>query len=309
MKKYVAEFVAAFFLVFAGAGAIISDHFLSQVRVVDSFGPLGIALAHGLALAVAIAAVMRISGGHANPAISLAFFVARRLSFKDLIGYVVGQCAGAVAAAFLLSRLLAKQSFEFTSGGIPGLGEGVESLQGAAIEVVLTFFLAFVIWGVAVDRKGPNNIAPLAIGLTLVFDILAGGPFTGAAMNPARWLGPAVASGNFSNAIVWVAGPILGALLASLLYETLFLTDQPAEEMGAVTKTEFEEEIEEEYEFVNGEPEMGTMRASSSPPVAPPLAPPPTMTPEQTYAPPPPPPPAGPSSEQGDGGEGEPRTQ
>lgn len=288
MRRYVAEFVATFFLVFIGAGSVVADGYLSGVRVTDTFGLAGIAFAHGLALAVAIAAVAHVSGGHVNPAISFAFWIARRLSARDLLFYVVSQLLGGVAAAFLLKGLLPAAAFEFTGGGVTGLAQDVAVLDGIAIEVVLTFFLAFTIWGVAVDRRGPRAIAPLAIGLVLTFDILAGGAFTGGAMNPARWFGPALASGQFANAIVWTVGPILGALLGSLIYEYFILGEQPA----AIQEVEeFEEEEEEEFE----EARVPAARPAPSPP-------PPTSAPEPgrespTYERPPEPPPAEPRRE------------
>ena len=233
MRKYVAEFIATFFLVFVGVGAILSDAFLASTSFEKVFGVLGVALAHGLALSMAIAVTMHISGGHVNPAVSIAFWIARRLSLQDMIGYVVAQLLGATFAAFLLKVFTPAEIFDFNSG-VPALS-GIEVVQGTGIEVVLTFFLVFVIWAVAVDKRGPAVLAPFAIGLTVTFDILAGGAFTGAAMNPARWLGPALAGGGFADAVVWTAGPILGALLASLLYETVFLGDDT--EAGALPAT------------------------------------------------------------------------
>lgn len=262
LKRYLAEFIAAFFLVFAGVGAIVSNQYRLEVQVQDGVGLLGIALAHGLALALAIAAIGRISGGHANPAVSLAFLVARRISFKDFAGYVAAQLLGGVAAAFLLKRLLPSGSVSFVGTGVPALAEKVQPFQGAAIEVILTFFLVFVIWGVAVDKRGPKNLAPFAIGLAVSFDILAGGTFTGAAMNPARWFGPALAGAEgfggkalaeaFKNWPVWTAGPILGALLASLLYETFFLADDEVEEAEAelaAIESEQDDEMDESEEW------------------------------------------------------------
>jgi hypothetical protein len=113
--------------------------------------------------------------------------------------------------------------------GAPALADGTNLLQGGLIEVVLTFFLVFVIWGVAVDPKGPKILAPLAIGLTLAFDVIIGGPFTGAAVNPARWFGPALIGEQLNGDWpVWVLGPIVGALIASTAYELFFL-DTPDE--------------------------------------------------------------------------------
>jgi MIP family channel proteins len=278
VRKYIAEFIAAFFLVFIGAGAIIADHYLSAVRFADSFGLLGIALAHGLALAIAIAAIARISGGHANPAISIAAWVARRLTARDLIGYIVAQLLGGLLAAFLLRGLTPPEAYTEVALGVPALGQGVDTLHGVALEIILTFFLAFTIWGVAVDRKGPTVIAPLAIGLVITFDILAGGPFTGAAMNPARWLGPALVSGQWSNAIVWIAGPIVGALLGSLVYENFFLTDQPPTEDTALDSDEEllpeeEEDLLLEDELFGADKEPAVVEPAEPQPMERPVAP------------------------------------
>jgi aquaporin TIP len=225
LKKYIAEFIAAFFLVFAGTAAIVADQTLAVVLVRDSFGLLGVALAHGLALAVVIAAIGGISGGHANPAVSIAFYISRRLSAKDLGGYIAAQLLGGLVAAFLVARVFVAEAVEATGVGVPALGPGTALLQGGLIEVILTFMLVFVIWGVAVNPKGAKIIAPLAIGLTYSFGVIIGGPFTGAAMNPARWFGPALVSGQFANWPVWILGPIVGALLASTVYELFFLEE------------------------------------------------------------------------------------
>lgn len=225
MKKYVAEFIAAFFLVFAGTAAIVADQTLAVVLVRDTFGLLGVALAHGLALAAVIAAIGGISGGHGNPAVSIAFYISRRLSLKDLGGYVGAQLLGGLVAAMLVSRIFIAQAVDATGAGVPALGAGTTVIQGGLIEVVLTFLLVFVIWGVAVNPKGAKIIAPLAIGLTYSVGVIAGAPFTGAAMNPARWFGPAVASGQFGDWPVWILGPIVGALLASTVYELFFLDE------------------------------------------------------------------------------------
>lgn len=294
MRKYLAEFVATFFLVFVGAGSILAEVYLANVRVTDSFGVLGVALATGLALAVAIAAVAHVSGGHVNPAVTIAFLLARRISLRDAAGYVVGQCAGATAAAFLLKGFIPGEVFSFAGGGVPALGDQVTPLTAIGIEGVLTFFLAFAVWGTAVDKRGPNNIAPLAIGLTVTFGTLAGGAFTGAAMNPARWLGPAIASGQFANAAVWIAGPLLGALLGSVLYET-FLMGPDAEMSELVeedvrvktddaTAMRMEPERERELERrmdddMRPEPQPPPPPPPDEPPPRPPDAPPPSEPP------------------------------
>ena len=230
MKKYIAEFIAAFFLVFAGTGAIVADQTLAVVLVRDTFGMLGVALAFGLALAVVIAAIGGISGGHANPAVSIAFYISRRLSAKDLGGYIAAQLLGGLLASLLVARVFLSEAVDATGAGVPALGPGTTLLQGGLIEVLLTFMLVFVIWGVAVNPNGPKIIAPLAIGLTYSFGVIIGGAFTGGAMNPARWFGPGVVSGQYANWPVWILGPIVGALLASTVYELFFLDEAEAAE-------------------------------------------------------------------------------
>lgn len=240
-RRYLAEFIGTFIVVFIAAGAIVADLFFTHVRLDVSFGPLGIIAAYGLAVSVAMLAVMPISGAHVNPAISLAAYVSRRLSIQDLGGYVVAQLLGAVVAAYLLRAVAPRSAWDFASGGVPGLASGVSVLAGAAIEVVLTFFLAFTFWAVFMDKRGPRFVAPLAIGLVVVMGGLVGFAFTGAAMNPARWFGPALAHTTFKNWLVWVPAPLLGALLGSLAYETLFMSDTPA-----VAAIGDEEELAEE---------------------------------------------------------------
>lgn len=230
MKRYIAEFIGSFFLVFVGTAAIVADQQQTVVNLQSTIGTIGIALAHGLALFVAIAAIGRISGGHANPAVSVCFYIAKRLSLKDLGAYVVAQLLGGLVAAVVVKQIFPPDIVSSVGAGAPGLADGVSILQGGLIEVVLTFFLVFVIWGVAVDPKGPKILAPLAIGLTVTFDVLVGGTFTGAAMNPARWFGPALMGDALDgNWPVWVLGPIVGALIASTAYELFFLDTEEEE--------------------------------------------------------------------------------
>jgi MIP family channel proteins len=284
LKKYVAEFFAAFILIFVAAGVIVADVYFAAIRVTDSFGILGIALATGLALALAFAALAKFSGAHANPAISIAFFIARKLSAKDLVGYVVAQLAGGTVAAYLLKALMPKDAVDFAGAGVTALAHGLTWQKGIAIEVVLTFFLAFVIWAVAVDKRGPQGAAPFAIGLVLTMDILVGGAMTGGAMNPARWFGPALASGHFANWQVWVVGPILGALLGSLIYEIFFLQEELPEP----------EEEEAEERPAPRTPVPTSVRAEAPPVTPPPPAPMPPPPPMPPPAPRPPMPPMSP---------------
>jgi len=253
-RRYLAEFIGTFIVVFIAAGAIVADVFLTRTRLADSFGPLGIVAAYGLAVAIAMLAVMPISGAHLNPVISISAYVARRLSFSEAAGYVLAQVAGGIVAAFLLRAIMPKSAFDFASGGVPGLAAGVSVLQATAVEVVLTFFLTFTFWAVLVDERGPRAVAPFAVGLAVIVGGLAGSAFSGAAMNPVRWLGPALASTHVSNWLIWTVGPLLGGLLGSLAYESLFMSEFPVKpsatplDSGDEEEEEKEEEEEEEEE-------------------------------------------------------------
>ncbi len=209
-KHGILEAVATFTLVFVGAGSIIA----ASMPGVDM--PLiGIALAHGLAIFVGVAATGHITGGHINPAVTIGFLVARRITIDRAAVYIVSQLLGATIGALALFLLTNEAARDAASLGTPLLGDGVDPVTGIAIEAVLTFLLVFVIFQAAVHAKGPA-IAPLAIGMTITIDILIGGPLTGAAMNPARAFGPALVGGYFnSDHIVYWIGPILGGSAAA----------------------------------------------------------------------------------------------
>ena len=216
-RKYLAEFIATFALVFIGAGVILANQFLK-----GGIGVVGIALAHGLVLMAMVYATAHISGGHVNPAVTIAMLFTRHIGFKRAIGYIASQLIGAMAAGSLLWVIFPSMTAT-THLGTPGLAQGVPLVTGIIIEAVLTFFLVFTIFGVAVDKRAPAGIYGVAIGLVLTFDILMGGPLTGAAMNPARAFGPAFAANYWINHLVYWIGPIVGAVIAGLLYEYLLL--------------------------------------------------------------------------------------
>ena len=210
MREYVAEFIATFALVFIGAGAVAAN-----VASNGALGIVGIALAHGLVLMAMVFALGHVSGAHANPAVTIALFSAKKIDSSKAIGYIASQLLGAAVAGFLLIAF-----FSPSQGlGVPALGQNTSFWQGALLEAILTFFLVTVVFGVAVDKKGLNANAGLAIGLVLAFDILMGGTLTGAAMNPARAFGPAIASGQWANQLAYWIGPIVGGLAAALAYD------------------------------------------------------------------------------------------
>jgi aquaporin TIP len=212
-QRVAAEFVGTFALVFVGAGAIAIGNDL-----------VGVALAHGLVIAVMASAVGHISGGHFNPAVTLGFLVTRRMAPTLALVYWVTQFAAAVAGALLLTLVLPDAATDPVALGAPAIGGGIGAGAALVIEAVLTFFLVWVIFATAADPRGAfTSIAGLAIGFTITLDILMGGPLTGAAMNPARAFGPQLVDGTWGDAWVWYVGPVLGAAAAALLYDALYL--------------------------------------------------------------------------------------
>jgi MIP family channel proteins len=181
-----------------------------------------------------VSAVGHISGAHFNPAVTFGFLVTRRIK-PALAGlYWVAQLAGATLAVLLLRELLPSASTQAVHLGVPAIGNGVNAGAAFGLEAVLTFFLAWVVFASAVDPRGTfKSIAGLAIGLTITVDILFGGPFTGAAMNPARAFGPQLVGSHWANGWVWYAGPILGATVAAVLYEFLYLRPAELEPVGS----------------------------------------------------------------------------
>ncbi|HEX6701345.1 MAG TPA: aquaporin [Gaiellaceae bacterium] len=213
LRRAVAEFVGTFALIFVGAGSIAVGADLT-----------GIALAHGLVIGVMASAVGHISGGHFNPAVTLGFVAARRMAIRLAAAYWLAQFVAAILAAVVLKWVLPDDLGDRAKLGAPVLGSGVGSGAGFVVEAILTFFLVWVIFATAADPRGAfKSIAGLAIGFTITLDIFIGGPLTGAAMNPARALGPQLVQSVWSDAWVWYLGPALGAIGAALLYEYLYL--------------------------------------------------------------------------------------
>lgn len=228
MRSLIGEFVGTFALIFIGAGSIVTDS-LTQGKV----GLLGVAAAHALVLAIMVSAIGHISGAHFNPAVTFALLLARRIKPTVAGLYVVTQLIAAVIGAWFLLAIFPSSAWQPVHLGTPGLGSGTTFGTGVLLEAVLTFFLVFAVFGIAVDARGPfKGIAGFGIGLVLGFDILVGGPLTGAAMNPARTFGPAMASGFWDNHLVYWLGPLMGAAAAGALYGYVLLPAPSAVEAG-----------------------------------------------------------------------------
>ncbi|TLZ79481.1 MAG: aquaporin [Methanobacteriota archaeon] len=224
-RKGIAEFIGAFTLIFIGAGAILTAGSTSTSDL------LLVALAHGLAIGVMVSALAHVSGGHFNPAVTFGALVSRQISPRLAVVYWVAQLLGGLGGALALAGVFPASIWQPYHLGTPTLGSTVSGLgwdvgigTGILVEAILTFLLVFVIFGTGIDPKGSfNAVGGLAIGLTISIDIMMGGPLTGAAMNPARWFGPAVVSGFFDNWYVYWIGPFIGGAFAALLYANVFL--------------------------------------------------------------------------------------
>ncbi len=220
-QKLVAEFIGTFALVFFGVGSICVDRHLQSS---GGIGLLAIALAHGLAIAIMVSAFGHVSGGHFNPAVSIGFWVTKRIGTLDAFLYWAAQILGGIAAAFLLRSVIPEETWRAVSLGTPALLRDFPVVSAMILEAVTSFFLVLVVFATAVDERGAfRAIAGFGIGLTITLGILAIGPFTGAAMNPARALGPALASHHWTNQGVYWIGPLAGGFLAGLLYDSLYL--------------------------------------------------------------------------------------
>lgn len=214
LQKLIAEAVGAFALVFIGVGSILLGGSL-----------LVVAVAHGLVIAVMVSILGHVSGAIFNPALTLGFWVTRRLSHLDTITYIIAQVLGGIVGALALVMLYPDALREGSGLGTPVLASDVSFAQGVGIEVILTAFLMLSVFGTALDSRGPF-VGGFAIGMVITMAILAAGPLTGAAMNPARALGPALIDGTWDGHLVFWIGPIIGAVLAALLYHFVFLDEE-----------------------------------------------------------------------------------
>jgi aquaporin Z len=221
-RRLTAEAIGTFGLVFIGSAVVVVNGGFPN----SGIGLLGIALAHAVVLSVMITATMTISGGHLNPAVTVGLLATRRIDPISAAAYIVTQLIAAVVAAVLVKALLPLHAVHASMLGVPVIASSVSLGQAIGIELVLTFFLVSAVFGTVVSPDAPR-VGGFGIGLVLLFDILVGGPLTGAAMNPARAFGPAVVAGAWVGQLVYWIGPIAGALLAAILWEHVLIPRTP----------------------------------------------------------------------------------
>ncbi|KAL6326680.1 hypothetical protein AAG906_010854 [Vitis piasezkii] len=220
LKAALAEFFSMLIFVFAGEGSGMAFNKLTDSGSSTPAGLVAAALAHGFALFVAVSVGANISGGHVNPAVTFGAFIGGHITLLRGILYWIAQLLGSVVACLLL---------KFSTGGLEtsafSLSSGVSVWNALVFEIVMTFGLVYTVYATAVDPKKGNLgiIAPIAIGFIVGANILAGGAFDGASMNPAVSFGPAVVSWSWANHWVYWAGPLIGAAIAAIIYDHIFI--------------------------------------------------------------------------------------
>lgn len=217
LRPLAAEFIGVAVFVFIGAGSVVAN-----AMTTGALGPLGIALAHGLAMGLIVSATLSISGGHMNPAVTFGLWIARKIDGRNAVLYVIAQLLGAVVGAALLLAVFPGPSVRAVSYGTPLLSAITTFWHGVFLEAILTFLLVSAVFGTIVSRQAPK-IAGWGVGIAILVDVLVGGHATGAAMNPARAFGPAIVSWTWSGQVVYWLGPLLGALVAALVWTRLLL--------------------------------------------------------------------------------------
>ncbi|XP_073314286.1 aquaporin NIP1-1-like [Primulina huaijiensis] len=224
MQKMIAETLGTYFLIFAGCAAAVVDADKDKVLTQP-----GIAIVWGLVVMVMVYSVGHISGAHFNPAVTVAFATCKRLPWKQVPAYISAQMLGSTLASGTL-RLLFGGPHNHFAGTLP---TGTD-LQSLVVEFIITFYLMFVISGVATDNRAIGELAGLAIGATILLNVMFAGPISGASMNPARSLGPAIVWSNYRGIWIYLVGPTFGAISGAWAYNIIRFTQKPLHE---ITKT------------------------------------------------------------------------
>jgi aquaporin NIP len=235
-RSLAAEFIGTFALVFAGCGAIMVN------AKTGALGHVGVAITFGLVIMAMIYAVGHVSGAHFNPSVTFAFALSRHFPWSRAVVYWAAQLAGALAAAAILRGSLG--NIAHVGATLPSGSQG----QSFLWELVMTFFLMFVIMAVATDTRAVGEAAAIAVGGTVLLDAMFGGPISGASMNPARSAGPAIVSGDLHALWLYIVAPILGASLAALSYQ--FIRDEPTTSARQGSSDQIDESGVREEELV-----------------------------------------------------------
>ncbi len=214
LQAWAAELVGTFmFVTIICASVILATSGLANI------GLAGIGLAHAFGLGATITVFAAVSGSHFNPAVTLSVWIGRKISTRDAVGYIASQILGALGAGVVLRVMFSEAAWRTSNLGTPGLS--VSDGKGLLVEAVLTFFLCLAVWGTGLDERGPK-VNGFFIGITLGAMVIAFGPLTGVGLNPARYLGPAAVAGHVDDWWVYFLGPAIGAVVAGVMYPTLF---------------------------------------------------------------------------------------
>ncbi|HVO58970.1 MAG TPA: aquaporin [Dongiaceae bacterium] len=219
-QKLAAEFIGAFALVFFAAGAICAERFLQN----SAGNLLASAVAVGLTVAVLSTVFHNVSGAHFNPAVTIGFWITKRMNTLEVLGYWAAQLGGGIVAAFLLKAILPREdAWQPVLGGTPDLVRDFTRLPAMGLEALITFVLVLVYFlSTSEDNLDSRPFSGFTVGLVYAVGTLVAGPFTGAAFNPARAFGPALASSHWANQGVFWVGPLAGGFLAGLVYDALY---------------------------------------------------------------------------------------
>ncbi|KAG2689310.1 hypothetical protein I3843_09G131900 [Carya illinoinensis] len=221
LQKLIAEVMGTYFLIFAGCAAVVVN--LNNEKVVTL---PGISLVWGLAVMVLVYSVGHISGAHFNPSVTIAFATCKRFPWKQVPPYIIAQVLGSTLAIGSLRLIFSGEENRF-----PGTIPAGSDMQSLVLEFIITFYLMFIISGVATDNRAIGELAGLAVGSTVLLNVLFAGPISGASMNPARSLGPAIVHRQFKGIWVYMVGPILGAISGAWVYNLIRFTDKPLREI------------------------------------------------------------------------------
>ncbi|GFQ03193.1 aquaporin nip1-1 [Phtheirospermum japonicum] len=221
IQKIIAETLGTYFLIFAGCAAVVVNADNEKVVTLP-----GISIVWGLVVMVMVYSVGHISGAHFNPAVTIAFATCKRFPWKQVPAYVAAQVLGSTLASGTL-RLLFSGPHDHFAGTLPA-GTDVQSL---VVEFIITFYLMFVISGVATDNRAIGELAGLAVGATVLLNVMFAGPISGASMNPARSLGPAIVSSQYRGIWIYLLGPTAGAIAGAWVYNIIRFTDKPLREI------------------------------------------------------------------------------